>query len=726
MYRSPNSDIRKFKDKSILPYKKGNNQIFRTYSKAIDVLLTKEYYEGSEFGQYYNQLIKDEESNDVSAIYVKQPEIEKVIKEQIINTDLDMVKYLVGYEGVGKTTLIRNMFHVFNRKTSTFNNNLVIYISFYSSRSDSKKDPEKAAREIVVSAIEMAITFLSGYDDVVDRVTSYDEDFYKKFAKYLSENNQNFAHNTIGKPSDNLLLKKSDNPYIEYLNRLYESNTLDYNLTLLKYYLSMAENRKYRNVYFIFDDLETLPMDFIDEIFYLSMHLDKCAKGLVNRKFKLKQLLVLRSYTFRQSKYIKQFGANKISNNDIIIKNQIPSLTQILKKRLNCIEKTSRSFKQDNGIDAGTEVKIYGLWEDLNYILNGTYAHFDRLLLNLTQYNLFNSLQLLIRIVSNQKFIGKKEIEKNGIFEFNVDNYDFENRDMNSSIPGNSDVFYALAYGDNDLYFDSNDYYLTNIMHYHVEDKQDTELFGLYIIQYMIQNKVSLLPGENERERREKTVTILPFDDCNVIEGDSLINNIAAFYNLADRTEFMIIKEGLKAMLEHLYNGGALLQDIRKPILDDGQPCGRKYEHGKGVRVYLSLRGFQLYKMLEYNSLLYEVYRDDIDADLVNNNIPTQKMSVFSRIKYCISYTEVLFAREQKLFSLVGNKTEYFENFGDKIATIILLSGIKQSIVKYFTNETEERKSLIQSFNIFSKKVNEYIDEINRSYHANYEKIGLI
>ena len=61
---------------------------------------------------------------------------------------------------------------------------------------------------------------------------------------------------------------------------------------------------------------------------------------------------------------------------------------------------------------------------------------------------------------------------------------------MNSSIPGNSDVFYALAYGDNDLYFDSNDYYLTNIMHYHVEDKQDTELFGLYIIQYMIQNKV--------------------------------------------------------------------------------------------------------------------------------------------------------------------------------------------------------------------------------------------
>ena len=120
---------------------------------------------------------------------------------------------------------------------------------------------------------------------------------------------------------------------------------------------------------------------------------------------------------------------------------------------------------------------------------------------------------------------------------------------------------------------------------------------------------MSLSINDNDNLKKEKRLTIIPLDDCNVIEGDKLLYTLPSFYSLADRKEFISIKEGFKAMIEHLYNGGALLQDIRKPIIDDGSVYGRKYEHGKGVRVYLSLRGYQLYKMLQDNSLLFQIYR---------------------------------------------------------------------------------------------------------------------
>ncbi len=720
MYRSPNSQIRNYKDKSIFPYRKGNNQVYKTFGKAINILLSKEYYEGSNFGQYYNQFTEDEEGNRLSTIYVKQPEIEQIIREEIINNESDMVKYLVGYEGIGKTTLIRNIFHVFDRKPAAFNDNLVIYISFYSNRSDNNKNPEETVHDVVISSIEMAITFLSGYSTAVERIKSYNDDFYNSFVSYLSDNNEIFAHFPIGKPSNDISIKNAENPNIEYLNRLYESNALDYNLTLLKFYLSKPENRKYKNVYFIFDDLETLPMNFIDEIFYMSMHLDKCAKGLVGRKFKVKQLIALRSYTFRQSKYIKQFGANKISNNDIIIKNQVPFLSDILNQRVLSVEKMMETEKEENGIDKITEIKIYGLMSDLRAILKDTYAKFDTLLLYLTQFNIFNSLQLLVRIITNQNYFGIKEIEKKGSFSFEKAIYDLDNKNRNS------DIFFALAYGDNELYFDTNDYYLMNIMHYHIEDKQDTELLGIYIIQYMLKNRMSLSMNDDNYLKKEKRITIIPFDDCNVIEGDILLNSLSSFYSLADRKEFINIKEGFKAMIEHLYNGGALLQDIRKPVLDDGNVWGRKYEHGKGVRVYLSLRGYQLYKMLQDNSLLFQIYRDDIDTEIENNSIPTQELSVFSRIKYCLSYIDYLFIREKKLLSYVGDKANYIENFDADIATVVLMKGIRQSITKYFINESEEKNNIIEIYNTITKKINSYIDNCNEIYQVKFGRIDII
>ena len=721
MYRSPNTTLRNYKDKSILPYKKGNNQIYRTFKKAINILLTKEYYEGSYNGQYFNQFTKDEEGNDISTIYVRQPEIEEKIKEEIIDTDSDMVKYLVGYEGVGKTTLIRNLFHVFDRKTNAFNNNLVIYISFYSNRTEKLDNPRETVHDVVRSSIEGALTFLSGFSTAVDRVASYDDDFYKSFASYIQDNNSIFANQPFGKPSANIDIKNAPNPYVEYLDRLYDSYPMDYTLTLLKYYLSKPDNKKYKNVYFIFDDLETLPMDFIDEVFYMSMHLDKCSKGLKYRRFKVKQLIALRSYTFRQSKYIKQFGANKISNNDIIIKNQVPSLTEILLQRVSSIEKTIEEEKEDSGIDSKTEKNIFLLMDDLKDILEDTYAKFDPLLLNLTHFNIFNSLQLLVRIITNRHFFGNRETEVKGSFLYDKANYDTDNKNRYS------DLFYALAYGDNKLYFDINDYYLMNIMHYHIEDKKETELLGIYIIQYMIKNMMSLSIDDMEgKTRKQGTATIIPFDDCYVIEGDVLLNKLSAFYKSASRNEYVLIEEGFKAMIEHLYNGGALLQDIRKPVLDDGRADGRRYEHGKGVRVYLSLRGHQLYKMLQYNSLLFQVYRDDIDTELENNNIPTRELSVYSRIEYCLSYTECLFKRERKLLGFVVNKSDYIDNFGEKIATVVLMEGISQSIERYFTNETEEKRKIFELYNSIAGTINDFIDTCNNNNHIKFERVKLI
>lgn len=127
MITRPNAMMKKG-DAKIKPYELGNNHLaLRFKNRAFSILLDSGYYEGTVFGQYYNTF----DSTGKSSIYVEQPETEKAL-DVFLKTDSDCIKYLVGYTGIGKTTVIRNYFHIYDRNIRVVDESLIIYHSFYS------------------------------------------------------------------------------------------------------------------------------------------------------------------------------------------------------------------------------------------------------------------------------------------------------------------------------------------------------------------------------------------------------------------------------------------------------------------------------------------------------------------------------------------------------------------------------------------------------------------
>ena len=725
MSSCPNKRLRDANLTSLDYYGRGNNQIYRSFRTAFDTLLTREYYEGTEFGIYYNTFVEDREGHKRSEIYIEQEEIEKVIREEIIENDLDLLKYLVGYMGVGKTTLIRNMFRVFNRSINEFDDNLVIYISFYAMSADAE-DRVAAVRNVIRSALDMAITYLSGFESRLQRIKHEDNDFYIKFERFIEFNNPGFAHSIDYNNELMDELAKSECFEKEYLRELYKRDPIDYLLTLMKYYLSQGENTRFNNVIIIVDDLETQPIECIDEILHMVMHINKCMKGIINRSYKIKQLVSLRSYTFRQCDCTRILEALRIDSSNVIIKSEVPALSKIINARMKVIKNKLGSHSFNRNTEQQLSFGLMNAYDSLTSVLNSVNGQYDKMLLNLTHYNLFNAMKLLIRIISNAKYVGKNENENKGGFDFNTNNYDLENKSDNSANPGNKDVFFALAYGTDNIYIDNKDYYLMNILHYYSDEKVNTELLGIYIIQYMLTHRTFVSWKIVNQTDLANNNNYIKFKEFNPIESIVLVEELTLLFDRADSNTFKYLTKGFEMMVKHLYNGGALLQDIKNPVLDDNSVNGRDYKHIEGVRIYLSLRGKQLYDMLNYNSLLLEVYRDDIDTNLNNNSISSYDLPAKERIEYCLDYIHHLFEREQRLISLVGNKKNYIENLGNELAVVVLMKGIRKSIVVYFNKDNQVKSYMMKKYNGIAREINEMISDINRKNNVLFKTVSYI
>ncbi len=195
MFRSPNKEMKRRDNKMFNPFQLGDNQIAKKFQRAFNVLLSSEYYEGTDLGKFYNERREDGRSK----IYVDQEELEERVYREFINIDKDITKFLVGYTGVGKTTLLRNIFQIFDRDVNEIDNNLVIYFSFYSMSSARNGKKKDVVQKAVIDALEMAITYLSGLS-YAERLISYNDEYYKGLFEYIYENNKMLIHSYRNSP----------------------------------------------------------------------------------------------------------------------------------------------------------------------------------------------------------------------------------------------------------------------------------------------------------------------------------------------------------------------------------------------------------------------------------------------------------------------------------------------------------------------------------------------
>lgn len=663
MYRRPNSDYNWKSDKE----KKKYNQIGKRFSEFFDIILNPDYYEGSKYGKYFSGLKED----GTSTIYIKDP-LESEL-HYFAKSKSNVMKYLVGYTGIGKTTLLRNFWKIFDRDIKIENNCVILYISFYYAHL-SADNPQQSIENEIVGYLKRAIRKIMKENK--ELFLSVDI-FWEKFYDYIEENKPTILESEDLTPNSNLLSfilsnQEENISKMEQLQKACEIRKLEYYSCLFKYILNYIDN--IHDIILIYDDIESKEGIFHRPLVEIARHLHSCFSTIDDKTSLVKSIIALRAYTYR-SNIDRQLEARRGNlKKHTIKKEKAVNLHDIFQCRFEEIERIEKIEKKVRVLKSYKEAK-----EQLFIVEQQINTSFGNLIYNLVNHNLCNAMILYGSILTNIDWIAKNEEENNGSFHLIADNYKLTA----------DRVFKSIACGNELSYSYKSNEFIPNILHNH---KENTDLLGIYVIKYMIENNAINLYSET------------------YVEGDKILNDIVSLFTERSDSQARIEnwKSRLLYIISYLYSSGVLLRSIYD--IENISEKQIKREYNGAYKLYLSPRGQSLYYLLSQNALLLELYRDDIYTDLNNNDILTNDLSTNDLMIYLINYVEYLFKCEQKY---IGNSISCIERyqalFGKEFIVLPLLEGIVKNIRSYYPDREKGYYELMRKVLILINKMNDYI-----------------
>ena len=691
--------------KYFTPYNTGYNRSSEFFLKNIFPLLSTDYNEGTEFALFYKDIVGGK-----STIYVDQFELEKRLWKEMITSSWESTKYLVGAIGVGKTTLIRNVFKIFGRKAVITENNLIIYPAFHDLENVSYNNLESCIEQIekeFAYSIEYACALLSECKSVIEwHINLYQNtDFYEKFYRFIYHNYGDHSF-LIDDDYEFVHSLTDENIYKKIITRIKNQKAMDYAMILLKYHVmqfNLNSKEPLQNIVLILDNLDFAYILCPEQIFMFVSIIERCICRRIRTDISNTKLLVsLRNNSFRIQKSIifqKENAYRETPKNiPIILKDEIPSISKIITKRIEYFLKHEEMIS-----NIEDKKKWVNAIELLHYILATSAGEYDDMLLNLTNCNLRASMDLVKRILTNKRFIGSDSILNDNIdsaFNCSTIELRLNVETKNRYFPNKKEIFYSLVYGEKDIYFSKGDYYLSNILQNKNKSGFSAEIWGPYIIKYMIVKK--LISDSEISVRFEKV--------------DVIIKNILSVFNWSDNLDREQCYTTIKNVIEYYYVSGVLSESIVKPRSNTEILKSLSRQYSDEINVFLSKRGKQLYAMLKTNSLILEAYRDDIETSLPNNNLPTLKMSQRDCLNYCIEYVNSIQLRELELLYLIANGNDYVNSFGEETLAVHLLEGIRRTIISYYKANTSEKAEIVTIYNDVVDRVNDTLKKINNIF----------
>ncbi len=676
MNRRPNEYYRKKTEQEILKDRK--NQISRRFSEFFSKMLNPDYYEGTIYGKYFY------ETNDdgTSRIYVKDP-LEKELNDFKKSQD-NAIRYLVGYTGIGKTTLLRNFWKVLNRDIHIDNKDVIIYISFYYANLSSS-DPQKSIEDEVVRYMLRACRRIM--DQWSDRFSN-EETFWEELYNYIDMHKPTLLENdeftpesiffgTTSRSNISLIYKKKQ------LEKVCHAKRLEYYSCVLKFLLCHID--EIQNIIFIYDDIESKEVLYHLPLVEIARHIHACFSVIEDKTSMVKTIVALRAYTYR-SNIDRQLEARRESiEKNTIRKKDVVNFHDIFLKRFEEIERIEEKKGKVNSLRNYNKAK-----EQFFQVENQIDKSFGNLIYQLVNCNICNAMILYTSIMSNVKWISQNEHEKNGKFILSADSYRLTSET----------VFRAIACGNEVAYLGENNVFIPNILY---NQKSEIELLGLYIIKYFIRNRATDLYGEK------------------YIVGDKIVQNIKEIF--LERTSSESLNnmwiEKISYVLEYLYDKSILFRSIYDIENISETQIERKY-HGT-YKLYLSPRGKCLYDLFSNSALLLELYRDDLYTDLENNDKLTYDMTIYEVMKYLLDYIFDLFQKEQRYIrNAIHNLTFYQEAFGSEYLVSSLLEGVVKNIHSYYPNRDAEFGKLISHVKGIVQCMKEYSKMIEERYHVEF------
>ena len=652
-------------------YKKlGDNNLRRSFVDCFNILLSSCYNDNTKGSRFYNKF-----NDGKSRYYVEQPEIEhelEVFKNSLDENDT----FLVGFTGIGKTSLLKNYFNIENSNPFIDEEkNLIAYLSVHSDDLECANDID----EVLVDYQKSIVKCLNNlYAFELNTESSINE-----FYSYISNNKNRLLDDWD--PFEGKADKK------QVLKAFLEEHPVQFYSVFIKFLLMKINYRdtKINNLIMIFDDIESQCKDvhipFISKI----LNISSCLRNtLEERHCSIKSLIALRAYTFRYHKS-RQTQAKRIYEENVILKSTIPAMKDIFKKRF--------EVYHDN-LDVQSKIQDENRWSESTEVLMNVVNNlgdFGDMISSIAHYDIAHSFRLFLKIITNHRWFAPNESYYKGAFPIpDSDNYVFSIRER---------VFNALFYGEDEVFIDNNENILPNILRIHSEENPDEELLTLYVLEHM---KVL------ERNRKVSLYGV------NKISGVDLCGKISNVFN-ADE----LLTKKIEHAISFLYINEYLLHSIFEPEEDDINTDGEHFrEYDPDYGLYLSIRGNKILEMFENDSMLFEIFRDDIDTTIENNTVISTKLNRKEKMVYLIDYCGLLFEKE-KNYIANSNKLDYFKLFNNRFIITRLLTGIKKSFTYYYRKQDENamfvRKKLLDMFN-------EIIQYKNKLESTNKELVGII
>lgn len=679
MYRCPNEDYNTTKKLA-----RKRNQLGKRFSAIFDILLDPDYYEGTLYGRYFNE----QKADGTSKIYVKDP-LETNLQE-ICDRNANIIRYLVGFTGMGKTTLLRNFFKVQDRDVHIKDDSIVIYISFYYA-SLSADQPQQSVESEVIKYLIRAIGKLMGKSP---QLLEDEDAFWNDLYDYIECNKPVCLQSEELNPKLSLkawfgeATEKSLDQKKRDLEKACEKNRIDYYSCLLKFVFSKMPNM--HNIFLIYDDVESKEAIFHRPVVEIARHLHSCFSCVEDRKSWVKSIVALRAYTFR-SNLDRQLEARREQiKKNTIFKMETAQLHDIFSLRFQGIERQQKVIEQLRDVDSYKEAR-----KQFDLVVQQLDSSFSKMVYNLANCNLCNAMLMYSQILTNVEWIAKGETELMGSFKVSADNYRLTSKT----------IFHALACGNEITYIEpeKESNYFPNILH-NKGREEGTELFNLLIIRYLINKNATDLYG-------------------NVyISRDDIVNDISKVFVESTDSEVKIDKWKMRIIdsLDYLYTNGILLRSIYDIETLDVEQIERQYRGS--FKLYLSPRGRYLYNLFSKNALLLELYRDTIYTSLKNNDKLTCELKIYDVIDYLISYIEVLFQFEKRnIGEAVPNLGQYQEFFGSELLVSPLLEGVFKNIKAYYPERGEEYNELLCRLKSLLYIIYQYVDLVQKERGIRFE-----
>ncbi len=594
------------------------------------------------------------------------------------------VKFFVGFTGVGKTTFTKHYLKYKTLGIASFNSDSLIIPNSWDGIRVSDEAYKREIDDQISNVIDCLIEVLyKPYEELIvsecDNILEYMKQIRIGIITSLSiEEIKQSAK--IGCTINQIKLQKIKDKYPVELSSV-----------LLKYIIEKHNDQRIKRLIFVVDDLETLSQSKLRYIIESYFKIYACMHNTINEPI-VNLLINLRPHSFRFLKqdivpqYANSYGNYLNSESYRLIKNEIPDIRIIFKKRF------------EDAIQHTPEPGNPATWEIAKNIFYEIIDDFDdsviKMISDLCHMNIRAITDCFQLILSNRVWC--QEFREYTEYP-NVNKIDYHFDIVN--------VVRTLACGENPIYTGKKDIQFNPKNLSNVQSRPSFDDSNVFI--------PNLIADVNTKECDVLPLIIIKYLDgyfspeintqlqTEFIPRNTLSNNLMEIFG------GNIDKERIEQTIDFLFEN----RIIRKSIIskDSDEKINTLEEDDY---LYLTLKGSRLFIMLESDSVLLEIYREDVKRiyndeksykssyELIFNNEREILFMDLIELVYELYYSEDNYQKHIQ-------KSEEVSSFYsmDFPITQQVLSGVKKSLSRSQNIAFEKKSKLYKKIEGIENKI---------------------